>query len=45
MRVNYHRWVAAVERALEGFASDERVVVFAGNAMHIYRIETNESTA
>ncbi|MFL5207289.1 MAG: amidohydrolase family protein [Microvirga sp.] len=45
MRVNYHRWVAAVESALEGFASDDRVAVFAGNAMRIYRIETNESTA
>ncbi|MFL5132785.1 MAG: amidohydrolase family protein [Microvirga sp.] len=45
MRVNYHRCVAAVERALEGFASDDRVAVFAGNAMRIYRIETNESTA
>ncbi|MFL5134846.1 MAG: amidohydrolase family protein [Microvirga sp.] len=45
MRVNYHRWVAAVERALEGFASDDRVAVFAGNAMHICQIETNESTA
>jgi hypothetical protein len=45
MRVNYPRRGAAVETALEGFASDDRITVFAGKAMHMDRNVTNESIA
>jgi predicted TIM-barrel fold metal-dependent hydrolase len=45
MRVDYDRWVAAVDSALQGFGPGDRSNVFGSNALRIYRIKTNEPTA
>jgi predicted TIM-barrel fold metal-dependent hydrolase len=38
MRVDYHRWVAAMQTALEEFSAEDQTNVFGKNAMRTYRI-------